>query len=106
MLWLLVMGTRRLREPDQVLRPLHRRLLPALASLPFAFAIVRLILETALNAEETPYMPQQILVQTYATWQPQASLPGWRELGEGGTNRAYRKADTRLEPAHSNTLRA
>ena len=37
MLRLLVMGTRRLRGPDQVLRHLlHRRLLRALASLPFA----------------------------------------------------------------------
>ena len=37
--------------------------------------------ETALNGEATPYRPQQVPVQTHATWQPQANLLAWRESG-------------------------
>ena len=59
--------------------------------------------DSELNADARPYRPQCAPVQTHATWQPQANLPEWRE--PGGANRVHRKADTRLEPAHSNTLR-
>ena len=43
---------------------------------------------TALNAiglTTTPYRPHQVPVQMYATWQPQANLPGWSE-SEGKGN--------------------
>ena len=62
--------------------------------------------ETVLNAEAAPYRSQQRYpYRRMLLGSLKPTCPGGASLEEGGTNRAYRKADTRVEPAHSNTLR-